>query len=180
MQKRKQLQYAVVGVLGFALLFMTIGFAAYAQLVSNDTASAASRTVSRNVGLDAESYLQSEDSVTPSSKTITKEKISLNVTLEHPGDTYAAVINVVNDGNVTETLNRIIMSELDKSIADKIDFHVSYDDKEYTETTYNINEDIDAGFGASKQLFIVAEYKDGKDVGAINLDLDAKLAFAKD
>ena len=36
MHKQKRLHYAVIGVLGFALLFMAIGFAAYAQLLNND------------------------------------------------------------------------------------------------------------------------------------------------
>ncbi|MCQ2571103.1 MAG: hypothetical protein MJ154_02555 [Candidatus Saccharibacteria bacterium] len=182
MQKRKQLQYAVVGVLGFALLFMTIGFAAYAQLVSNDTASAVSRkyNVNHNVGFEADSYLQSEDSATPSSKTIGKNKIDFSVTLEHPGDTYAALINVVNNGDVAETLSGIVMTGLDESIADKIDYRISYDDVEYNGTSYSVDNEIETGDGARKQLFIVVEYKDGEDVGALNLDLSASLMFKKD
>jgi len=108
MQKRKQLQYAVVGVLGFALLFMTIGFAAYAQLVSNDTASATSNFKAiHKVGFDADSYLQSEESVEPSVKTITGDTIDFSVRLEHPGDTYAAVINIVDEKAMLSDINML-------------------------------------------------------------------------
>ena len=182
MQKRKQLQYAVVGVLGFALLFMTIGFAAYAQLVSNDTAAATSQIKPvHRIGFDAESYLESTTSVSPLVKTITDNEISFNVRLEHPGDTYAAVINIVNHGNVSEILDEIDMTKLDDAVADKVEYRISYDDEDYIGTSYNIGSPIYRGEAARKQMFITVSYKkDAVDTGAIDLDLSAGLVFAED
>lgn len=182
MHKRKQLQYAVVGVLGFALLFMTIGFAAYAQLVSNDTASATSNFKAvHKVGFDADSYLQSEESVEPSVKTITGDTIDFSVRLEHPGDTYAAVINIVNHSNVTEIVDQIRMSVLDEKIADKIDYRVTFDDEDYIGTSYEVGVPINRGESARKQMFITVSYKDdAKDDGPVDLNLSAGVAFAED
>lgn len=181
MQKRKQLQYAVVGVLGFALLFMTIGFAAYAQLVSNDTAAATSNFKAvHKVGFDASTYLQSEDSVTPSVKTITGDEIDFSIRLEHPGDTYAAVINIVNNSNVTEVVDQIVMSALDEKVADKIDYRVTFNDEDYIGTSYEVGVPINRGSSASKQMFVTVTYKDGEDSGPIDLDLSAGLVFAED
>ena len=180
MQKRKQFQYAVVGVLGFALLFMTIGFAAYAQLVSDDKAAAMSDFKAyHKVGFDADSYLQSEDSVTPSVKTITSDEINFSVRLEKPGDTYAAAINIVNNSNVTEYLSQINMSKLDEKVADKIDYRITFDDEDYIGTSYDIDKNINRGNSARKQMFITVTYKDGKNAGPIDLDLSAGLVFAE-
>ena len=180
MQKRKQFQYAVVGVLGFALLFMTIGFAAYAQLVSDDKAAAMSDfEVRHKVGFDASSYLQSEDSVTPSIKTITSDSIDFSIRLDKPGDTYAAVINVVNKSNVTEILDQIKMSPLADSVKDKVDYRITFDDEDYIGTSYEVNGTINRGESARKQMFITVTYKDGKNAGPIDLDLSAGLVFAE-
>lgn len=180
MQRRKQLQYAVIGVLGFALLFMTVGFAAYAQLVSNNDAAAISYVKPiHKIGFDADSYLQSTTSVTPSEKTITNDEISFKIRLEHPGDVYAAVINIVNHGNVAEILNEIDMTALDAAVADKIDYRLTFDDEDYIGTSYGVSNIINYGEMNRKQLFITVTYKDGLDAGAIDLDLAASLVFAQ-
>ena len=182
MQKRKQFQYAVVGVLGFALLFMTVGFAAYAQLVSNDTAAAiSSRTTNRKAGFDADSYQQSTTSVTPIEKTISNNEIDFHVILEHPGDSYAAVINVVNNTDANELIDRINMSMLDDNNVDKIDYRITFDDEDYIGTSYDVNKVINRGEAARKQLFITVTYKeDAEDSGPADLNLFAELVFAND
>ena len=168
-------------MLGFALLFMTVGFAAYAQLVNTDTAAAVSYVKPiHKIGFDADSYLQSTTSVTPSEKTITKDEISFKVRLEHPGDTYAAVINIVNHGNVAEVLKEIDMTALDESVADKIDYRLTFNDEDYIGTSYGINSAINYGEYNREQLFITVTYKDGPDAGAVDLDLSAGLVFAED
>ena len=179
MQKRKQLHYAVVGVLGSALLFMAIGFAAYARLVGGDEAAAVSgfKTYHR-VGFDASSYLQSEDSVMPSIKTITDSSIDFSIRLERPGDTYAAVINIVNKSNVTEVLNQINMSPLPDRAKDIVDYRITFDDEDYTGTSYEVDSSINRGESARKQMFITVTYRDGEDAGPIDLDLSAGLVFA--
>ena len=181
MQKRKQLQYAVVGVLGFALLFMTIGFAAYAQLVGNDEAAAVSYAKPfHSIGLDADSYLESTTSIVPSEKTITSDEIAFKIRLAQPGDTYASVINIVNRGNVADVLAEIDMSELDEKYADIVDYRLTFNDEDYIGTSYGVNTAINYGENNREQLFITVTYKDGQDVGPIDLDLSAGLVFESD
>jgi hypothetical protein len=172
MQKRKQLQYAVVCVLGFALLFMTVGFAAYAQYVSNDSVSAIQEKAVHKIGFDAESYLESESSVSPSVKTITNDEISFSIHLNQ-GETYASVINIVNNGNVNEKLTQLKMTELSPELASKVDFRLSYEGEDYIGSSYGINDVIGRGQGARKQLFITVNAKE-----AVDLDLSAELVFA--
>jgi hypothetical protein len=180
MQKRKQLQYAVVAVLGFALLFMTVGFAAYAQLVSKDSVSATTKSqVVHKAGFDAKSYLESDTSVAASEKTVALDEVSFSTRLEKPGDIYAAMVNIVNNSNVTEMLSKIEMSELSEEQAKLIDFRVSFDDEDYIGTSYDINTVFARGESGRKQMFITATYKeDAPDMGAQDLDLSVGLEFA--
>ena len=170
MQRQKQLQYAVVGVLGFALLFMTIGFAAYAQLTSLDAASAIDAIAPvHNISFDATSYQESDTSVSALSKSIKQHSIDLSVKLAEPGDSYAALVNVVNSGTVDEILDSVHLNGLDESLVDIVDYRICH-----------------AGFchgGASmrEQMMITVEYReDAENIGPLNLDLTTRLSFKED
>ena len=181
MHKRKQFHYAVIGVLGFALLFMAVGFAAYAQLINNDNASALGRSDAiHNVGFDANSYQESDNSIAPAEKVITSDELEVELRLTHPGDSYAAMINIVNTGNVPEVLSQIKMNELDQSIADHIDFHISFEDEDYIGTSYNVNAYIGRGQVGRRQMFIAATYKeDSQDIGPLSFKISTGLVFEK-
>ena len=179
MQKQKRYQYAVVGVLGFALLFMSIGFVAYAQMLNSSGASAlAQKNIIHAVGFDADSYQESDTSVAANTKAITRDDLVFSVTLAQPGDSYGAMVNIVNNGNVNEVLSEIRMSELPEQYADAIEYKIDYADEEYLGTSYNVNSTISTGEVGRQQLFITVNYKKrAQNLGPITLDLSAGLIF---
>jgi hypothetical protein len=179
MHKQKRLQYAVVGVLGFALLFMSVGFVAYAQLVSGNSAFALRRVEDvHNIGFNAESYDESDTSVAAIEKIITADELEFAIRLEKPGDSYAAKINVVNNGNVDEVLSEIDMNGLDESLADYVDYVIEYEDEDYIGTSYDVNSLIEPGKNNRKQMFVSARYKaDAQNIGPLDLRLSTGLVF---
>lgn len=178
MHKQKRLHYAFIGVLSFALLFMAVGFVAYAHLVNNDAFAANSVNPVHNVGFDADSYQESDNSVAPTEKLISGKNFSAKIHLEKPGDNYAALINIVNKGNVEEILDEIQMSKIDPAIADSVDYRISFNDEDYIGTSYDIATAINRGQIGSRQMFIQLSYKeDAKNISPIDLDISAKLIF---
>ena len=178
MHKQKRLHYAFIGVLSLALLFMAVGFAAYAHLVNNDAFAANSVNPVHNVGFDANSYQESDNSVAPTEKFISGKNFSAKVHLDKPGDTYAALINIVNKGNVDEVLDEIQMSKIDRSIADSIDYRITFNDEDYIGTSYDVATAINRGQIGSRQLFIQLSYKeDAQNIGPLDLDISTKLIF---
>ena len=105
-------------------------------------------------------------------ETITNDEISFSVHLNQ-GETYASVINIVNNGNVNEKLTQLKMTELSPELASKVDFHLSYEGEDYIGSSYGINDVIGRGQGARKQLFITVNAKE-----SVDLDLAAELVFA--
>lgn len=170
MHKHKHLHFAIITVAGFALLFMVVGFAAYAQLMSGNNVSADSRHI-RNVGLDASSYLESDTSISPSSKSISKKSISFALHL-NPGETYASVVNLVNNGSDNELLQKIILEGLPPELADVVDFRVTLNVDEYTETAENINLAVLRGELNRQQLFVTVNSQVSAD-----LNLSVSLEF---
>ena len=178
MHKQKRFHYAVIGVLGFALLFMAIGFAAYAQLVNNDAFAKNSVEAVHNVGFDAKSYQESDTSVTPIEKMISGDDFSAKIHLEKPGDSYAALVNILNKGNVSETLTEIRMSPIDPALSEYVDYRNSFEEEDYIGTSYNVDTVINRGQVGSSQMYITLEYKeDAKNIGPLDLDITAGLVF---
>ena len=179
MQKRKKLQYAVVGVLGFALLFMSVGFAAYAQIIDGNNVFALQQLEDvHSVGFDAESYAESDSSIVATEKTITADELEFSVRLEKPGDSYAAKLNIINRGNVDELLTEIDMASLDESLADYVDYRVTFEDEDYIGTSYDVDTQIKPGINNRKQMFVTVRYKaDAQNIGPLNLNLTAGLTF---
>lgn len=170
MHKQKHLHYAIITVAGFALLFMVVGFAAYAQFTSSNNVSADSRYV-RSIGFDPDSYLESDSSVSPSSKTIGKKSLGVSLHL-NPGESYACVLNLVNNGSENELLQRIILEGLPPELADLVDFRVTLNADEYTETTENINLAVLRGELNRQQLFMTVTSR-----ASVDLDLSVTLDF---
>lgn len=170
MHKHKRLHYAIITVAGLALMFMTVGFAAYVQLTSNNNASANSQYI-RNIGFDAGSYLESDTSVTPSSKTIDKKSLSISLHL-NPGETYASVLNLVNKGSDNELLQKIILEGLPPELANVVDFRVSLNNEDYIGTTENINLAVLRGELNRQQMFITVNSR-----AAVDLNLSVTIDF---
>ncbi|MBP5634046.1 hypothetical protein J6X13_03915 [Candidatus Saccharibacteria bacterium] len=166
MHKQKHLHYAIITVAGFALLFMTVGFAAYGQLVSGNSVAADSRYI-RNIGFDAASYNESDTSVLPLARSIGKQSMKLSLHL-NPGETYASMINIVNNGSENELLQKIAIDGLP---ADGVDFRINLSGSEYRETTENIKLAFLRGELNRQQMFVTVEARESADLNlAIGLE----------
>ena len=176
MHRQKRLHYAVITVVCLALVFMSVGFVAYSHLVEEKNAAAIVPV--HQISFDADSYRESDTSVIATSKVIKEDSISFTITLDKPGDSYGAMINIVNDGNIDEYVKQVNMSSLDANIADYVDYHLTLDDEDYIGTSYNTGVYVGQGEENRKQLFISVEYKaDAPNIGPLNLDLSASLDF---
>src|SRR5574344_1994142 len=99
MQKQKNIQVALIGVLAFAVLFMSVGFAAYAQTLNiNGTATVGTNKWS--VHFKKNSLQEVSGSVTGENLTLDTATTTANfkVKLNKPGDYYAFSVDVINDG----------------------------------------------------------------------------------
>lgn len=178
-KRNQQYQYAVIAVLGFALFFMAIGFAAYLRFTSDLNASALTAGLTQRAGFDASSYQESDSSVAARAKTVRLHEIDFSIHL-NKGEHYAAMINIVNPDNADAVLKKLELSGLG-NYAGIIDYRISLDGEDYIGTTDDINLAVlRNGTGDRKQLFIEVSYPaDAKISGPIDLDLFAKLELAK-
>lgn len=167
---KKHLHYAIISVAGFAMLFMTVGFTAYAQLTSANSASADSRYI-KSIGFDANSYLESDSSVSPASKSLDKKSLKLSLRL-NPGESYGSVINIVNSGSNDELLKSIIMEGLPAELAGAVDFRVTLSGEDYIGTTEDINLAFLRGELNRQQMFISVEARE-----VVNLNLAVAIEF---
>jgi hypothetical protein len=155
---------------------MSVGFVAYSHLVEEKNAAAIVPV--HQISFDADSYRESDTSVIATSKVIEEDSIGFTITLDEPGDSYGAMINIVNDGNIDEYIKQVNMSVLGANIADYVDYHLTLDDEDYIGTSYNTGVYVGEGEENRKQLFISVEYKaDAPNIGPLNLDLSASLDF---
>jgi len=155
MEKQKSFQFATIGVLAFAVLFMSIGYATYSQvLVSGETAD----TVQKEfyVELDSDSYQEGAGSITPSSKTVSGTGVSFAGHLDKPGDYYLFSIKALNLGGIDGVVDNIWMTTLSNEQDALIDFTVNYDNIEtLTESGLDLNYAINAANGFNRKTLVV-------------------------
>ena len=180
MQKQKNIQVALIGVLAFAVLFMSVGFAAYAQTLNiNGTAT---------VGTNKWSVHFRENSLQKVDGTVEGENLTLDtatttanfkVKLNKPGDFYAFSVDVINDGTFDAVLNSITMTQLTEDEAKLLKFSVSYNGTEYTSAT-NIMDTLNYNAGNNtKNVIVRVDYR--SDIAAEDLpaaDTEVSLSVA--
>ena len=105
MEKKRTGQIVTILVLSFAVLFMSVGFAAFSQTLDiNGTANVDAAKWS--VHFDKATYEETTGSVTATNPTIGDTSITYEITLEKPGDYYSFNINVINDGTFDANLTK--------------------------------------------------------------------------
>ncbi len=185
MQKQKNIQLIVIGILAFAVLFMSIGFAAYSQVLNINGMATVGSGNKWSVHFNPDTYQLGEGSVEENSKTITDDSISYNVTLSNPGDFYLFQIDVVNDGQINAVLDSINMSNLSAEESMYVSYEVDYDDLELYASEDNINAALPFATGVNRKVVKVRvsynELDDGKLPPAepIQLNLSASLNFSQ-
>lgn len=180
MQKQKNTQLLVIGVLAFAILFMSIGFAAYSQKL-NINGMATVGTNRWSVHFNPDSYQLGEGSVKENSKVITDTAISYSVTLKEPGDYYLFQIDVVNDGQYNAVLDSIDMSELSAAESDYVTYTITYDDLKFDHSKSNIAAALPTATGMNRKVAMVRvayEPVDTSNVKALEEPLELNLSAA--
>ena len=161
MQKQKNYQLAVIAILAFAVLFMSVGFAAYAQRLSiNGTTTVAGAKWS--VHFDENSFQVADDSVVPNDGDVTigDTSIEYTVTLEKPGDKFVFSIDAINDGSFDAVLNKISLTPLSADQQKYLSYTLTYDGVTYSSTTSNLNDALLTTAGMNrKNVSVEVMYK---------------------
>lgn len=186
MQKQKNTQLIVIGVLAFAVLFMSIGFAAYSQVLNIKGMATVGAGSKWSVHFNPNTYQLGEGSVEENSKSITDTDISYNVTLNNPGDYYLFQIDVVNDGQINAILDSIEMSELSAEESMHVSYSIQYDDSdEIYASEDNLNIALPFATGVNRKVVKVrVAYDDSNEpqtalTEPIELDLSASLNYSQ-
>lgn len=180
MQKQKNIQVALIGVLAFAVLFMSVGFAAYAQTL-NINGAAAVGTNKWSVHFKENSLQEVAGSVDGENLTLdTATTANFKVKLNKPGDYYAFSVDVINDGTFDAVLKSITMTQLAEAEAKLLKFSVSYDGTEYTSSATNLTDVLNYNTGNNaKNVIVRVEYR--SDIAADDLpaaDTEVSLSVA--
>ncbi len=153
MEKKKNLQMGIIGVLAVAVLFMAIGFAAYSQTlnIQGDVTVKASKW---SIHWDTASYQLLTNSKPISNEsglpTLSNTSVSFQTVLEKPGDFFGFTIDAVNDGTIDAQLKKITLTS--SVTADYLSYEVSYDGTTYTSTTDGLSIDLGADESATVQV----------------------------
>ena len=131
MEKHKNTQTLVIAVLAFAILFMSVGFAAYSSKL-NINGTATVKASKWSVHYVTTSYGETTGSEQATSHNITNTDFTFAVTLNKPGDFYEATVNVINDGTFDARLTALTMSTLTEAQAKYLTYKVTYDGVEYS------------------------------------------------
>ena len=145
MDKNKNFQTVIMGVLAAALLVMAVGYAAIFNetLTINGTATAAA--AKWDIHFDSSSYTESQNSVTATSHTVGTTTMSYNVTLAKPGDFYEFTINVVNAGTFNAKLTGITLTNsITAAQSNYITYTFSYNNTVYAASASNLNVALSA------------------------------------
>lgn len=178
MEKQRSIQFAIIGVLSFAVLFMSIGFATYSQVIDLNSPR---QPKLFGVQLDEDSYQLGEGSVEPTKLEITDKSVDFAAHLEKPGDYYLFSIKAVNNGNYDGVLDNVWMTTPDAKIDPYVDYTVYYDNDEvFTSSKFDLNYYIDKDPGAnSKSVVVKVLYNPDEDaeIPADGVDFDFNLTL---
>ena len=141
MEKRKNGQLIIIGVLAFAILFMSVGFAAYSQTL-NIQGTATVNVVAWSVHWKNASLQTANDSVTLTSSSLSNTDVSFAGTLTKPGDKIHFTVVAINDGDFDAYLKKITMTALDTAQSKYLTFTVKFDGTTYTQTTDNLSTQL--------------------------------------
>lgn len=183
MEKKKNTQLIIIAILAVAILFMSVGFAAYAStLTINGTAKVQSNKWS--VHFVDTTYAETTGSKV-GTKTITGTNLTYSVTLEKPGDFYEFSIDVINDGTFDAVLNGITMSTLTEAQQKYLTYTLTYDGTPYTASQSSLSSSLPHASGSNTKTVKVrvayVQPENSADLPATSADvtLTASLDYAQ-
>ena len=182
MEKKKNGQLIIIGILAVAILFMSIGFAAYAQTL-NITGNVTVSPATWSVHWDTASFKKDANSVEVTTTTLTNTDVAFTATLEKPGDVAKFTIDAVNDGTFDANLTGITLSTLVTNEAKYLTYEVKYGSTAYTASASNLSTLL-AKTNGRETVTVTVTYTtpaDSADLpqNAVNVNLSASLDYTQ-
>ena len=181
MKKQKNFQLVTISVLVFAVLFMAIGFAAYAQTLRIDgTVNVAKSKWS--VHFVENQYQVEANSVAATNHSVGETNFSFTASLAAPGDYYAANIKVINDGTFDAILDSINMSTLSAEQAKYLTYTVKYGGTTFNASASGLNTAL--AVGQTVDVLVRVDYVQPDDAADlpqedITVNLSADLNYSQ-
>ena len=158
MEKKRNGQLIIIGVLAFAILFMAVGFAAYAQNL-NIQGNVTVKPVKWSVHWKSGSFAKQADSVDITESNVTNTDVSFTATLTKPGDKVHFKVTAINDGDFDAVLNQITFDSIPAAQQKYLTFTIKYAGNTYTDTTANnLNIDLPASGTNEAEVEVTAAY----------------------
>ena len=155
MEKKKNGQLVIIGILAVAILFMSIGFAAYSQRL-NVTGNVTVKKATWSVHWDQSTFEAATGSVAVSKVSMSNTDVSFTATLTKPGDKAELKLKAVNDGTFDAKLTAVTLSALGANESKYLTYEVKYGTTTYNATTTGLTTALNAG--ASEDVTIVVTY----------------------
>lgn len=182
MEKKKNTQLIIIGVLSFAILFMSVGFATYAtNLTINGTTTFGQSKWSVHFDTTAANFVVTSGSQTIS-KNVGNTSITYTTTLHEPGEFAEFTVPVINDGTYDAKLTALTMTAPSQ---DYVSYTVWYNGSPYTASAPSLNIDLpcDTTNDANKaSVKVRVEYVQPESSSALpeSADVPVELALSLD
>ena len=151
MEKKRNSQTIIIAVLAVAVLFMSVGFALFAQTL-NIQGNVQVEPAKWSVRWDSTSYQKATGSVdildgnltANSGPTLTNTDVTFGAKLTKPGDFAEFTINAINDGTFDAQLTAITLTSLTAAQAKYLEYTVTYNGVEYDASATGLSIDLPA------------------------------------
>lgn len=160
MEKKRNSQTIIIAVLAVAILFMSVGFAAFATTL-NITGKVQVEKASWDIHWDTNSFAKTADSVdilgtattgTGEEETITAGSqpslsgtdIAFGAILAKPGDKAEFTVNAINEGTFNAELQSITMSTLTAAEQKYLTYEITVDGQTYTSNANGLHVSLPA------------------------------------
>lgn len=155
MKKQKNAQIIILSLLLAAVIFTTVGFAAYTQNL-NIGGTVAVEKSKWSIHFDKSTYQLASSSQAVTTDMSSDTSINFTSTLSKPGDFCAFSIKAVNDGTFNAVLNQLEMSPLSPEQSKYLTYTVSYGGTNFTSTNNALSTALNKG--ASSDVVVRVEY----------------------
>ena len=173
----------IIGVLTFAILFMSVGFATYSQTL-NIQGTVDVNAVKWSIRWKTNSLAVQNDSVSLTTSSLSDTDVTFTATLEKPGDKVHFKVTAINDGDFNAKLSAITMTSLTTAQAKYLTYSVKYAGTTYTSSTSGLNVSLPATSGSNEaEVEVTATYiqpENSNDLPASNVTITLSASFDYD
>ena len=153
MEKRRDGQVIAIAALAIAIVFMSVGFALFAQNLNINGTAYVEKAV-WDVRFDERTF-NSTGNVDIAYNFDSNTTMSWKTTLKQPGDYAEFTVDVKNLGTFDAVLKSITMSSLTEAQAKYLKYYVSYDGGTYDATVTGLSKPLNAGDAETVKVKLV-------------------------